>query len=548
MPARSGGLLRGEFSRRTLMSAGAAATGVALMSAFGVLASGDTPAYAADDVQYQYPFPIEWYDDKDPFGNTSPPWRTPSTPHRGADFNKYAAGVSGTAIPAIANGSVVFNDWVDELGWVITISHADGAFSGYCHMQSRSPLGTGTAVTRGQIVGQVGGTRSSSQSYAPHLHLTMAWDSAGTRGGASRFDPISYIGARLTAPQNPAPTVIEPVALILKSGLIALYAVRADGQLWGTNQLVAGGAFNPWSVIGTDGGNLRGRASVLQLPSGQIVAYARTAAGIVVGAGQSSAGGAFSSWSPIGSAGNGIASDPTAILLENGIIAVYAATDAGTLSGTNQTVPGGAFSAWSTIGSGSPQLIGRPAVLQLPTGQIVAYGLSTAGMIYGSGQGAPGGSFSAWGAMGTDGNGVTSVPTATFADGKITLFAGTSAGTVAYTTQISAGSAFDVWKPTGPTPATLVGSPAVLVTSSGETVVYARGSDSQTYGTTLLGAAHAPTAWSVIGTGGGGVVVSPTVVETPSKVLAVYSSTDSAVVVGSGQAAPGGSFGGWGAI
>ncbi|MGG7509039.1 M23 family metallopeptidase [Plantibacter sp. YIM 135249] len=148
-------------------------------------------------LKYQFPFPIEWYDTDDKFGNTSPPWRTPSSPHRGSDFNGGSSGQSKTPIPAIAAGRVVFSGWYPGLGYMVTLSHADGAFSGYCHQWTASPLTVGENVPRGGIVGGIGGTADGTFEYAPHLHLTMGWDIAGTQGGASRFDPIPFIQARL---------------------------------------------------------------------------------------------------------------------------------------------------------------------------------------------------------------------------------------------------------------------------------------------------------------------------------------------------------------
>ncbi|GGR18154.1 M23 family metallopeptidase [Agromyces mediolanus] len=170
-------------------------------------------------VRYQYPFPIEWYDASDPFGNTSPPWRSPENPHRGADFNGGASGTAGTPVPAIAGGVVVYSDWYDGLGNVVTIHHPDGAFSGYCHLTDRS-VSVGQEIARGVIVGTVGGTRTATQHYAPHLHLTMGSDSAGTRGGAARFDPIPYIAARLDASEG-GTAAPERYAVL-----------SADGRLW----------------------------------------------------------------------------------------------------------------------------------------------------------------------------------------------------------------------------------------------------------------------------------------------------------------------------
>jgi len=165
-------------------------------------------------LKYQHPFPkVPHYDDDDPFGNTSPPYRSPKSPHRGADYNKGIAEIPGTAIPAIADGVVVFSGTAPGLGNMVTLQHSDGMFSGYCHQNVPSPLTYGQTVTRGSRVGGIGGTNGTSQPYNPHLHLTMGSDIAGTQGGASRFDPIPYIDARLTGDEGDTMTPAQEAAL-----------------------------------------------------------------------------------------------------------------------------------------------------------------------------------------------------------------------------------------------------------------------------------------------------------------------------------------------
>lgn len=195
---------RRSLLKMSALSAGAAAVGVGVLFA-------PTAAHAMS-LRYQYPFPIEWYDASDPFGNISPPWRSPTSPHRGADFNGRAAGVAGTPIPAVADGVVVYNGWFDGLGHMVSLRHPDGYYSGYCHMVAPSMLRNGDAVRRDGIVGGVGGTATASMSYSPHLHLTMAADVVGTRGGASRFDPIPFIGARLNVAPSAADEEDEEMA------------------------------------------------------------------------------------------------------------------------------------------------------------------------------------------------------------------------------------------------------------------------------------------------------------------------------------------------
>ena len=75
-------------------------------------------------------------------------------PHRGLDFPKPL----GTAIPAVADGTVVVKTSTGCLGNVVVVRHADGLYSGYSHMQAQSPLATGTSVTKGQTIGRVGST------------------------------------------------------------------------------------------------------------------------------------------------------------------------------------------------------------------------------------------------------------------------------------------------------------------------------------------------------------------------------------------------------
>ncbi|MFE6965671.1 M23 family metallopeptidase [Agromyces sp. NPDC057679] len=215
-------------------------------------------ASAVPYVQYQYPFPIAWYDASDPFGNTDPPWRSPKRPHRGADFNGGSSGTAGTGIPAVASGTVVYNDWWDGLGWVLSLRHRDGAFSGYCHQRVQSPMAWGSTVSRGQIIGEVGGTRTHSESYDPHLHLTMGWDIGGTRGGDTRFDPIPYIANRLAA--EPEPSEPEPERRKKDDQMFLLYANDATAtpkERWA----VVGPGF--WFVVAT-----KDVADVLSLQAG----------------------------------------------------------------------------------------------------------------------------------------------------------------------------------------------------------------------------------------------------------------------------------------
>jgi hypothetical protein len=137
-----------------------------------------------------------------PFGNIGDRWGATAgrtNPHRGVDFPQGA----GTAIPAVADGVVAVNTWNGCLGNVIVLSHADGMYSGYSHMNGRSGLGVGTRVSKGQTIGHVGNTGSCSQG--AHLHLTMSDHASGYYSGTT-VDPIAYINSHTTcAPPNKAP-------------------------------------------------------------------------------------------------------------------------------------------------------------------------------------------------------------------------------------------------------------------------------------------------------------------------------------------------------
>lgn len=114
--------------------------------------------------------------------------------HRGVDYQPGA----GASIPAVATGTVSYNDWNSALGNVLVIAHPDGMYSGYSHMRDRSPHAPGTGITRGQHVGYVGNTGTASR--AAHLHLTITYTADGTWNNGDinvTVDPYAFINARL---------------------------------------------------------------------------------------------------------------------------------------------------------------------------------------------------------------------------------------------------------------------------------------------------------------------------------------------------------------
>ena len=134
----------------------------------------------AEPVCYRLPFPNPNLGDG--FGSRT----GRSNPHRGVDFPQ----PQGKAIPAVADGVVANIAFNGCLGNNIVIRHADGVFSGYSHMVTRTPLQIGQSVTAGQTIGYVG--RTGTCATGPHLHLSMGPTATSFAAGAV-FDPYAYI-------------------------------------------------------------------------------------------------------------------------------------------------------------------------------------------------------------------------------------------------------------------------------------------------------------------------------------------------------------------
>lgn len=103
--------------------------------------------------------------------------------HLGIDF-----GIgSGTPIPASTGGTVLANGWDDERGWYVILDHGTrGAYAlttRYYHLNVQSPLAEGSAVTKGQTIGNVG---STGMSTGPHLHFE-------TRRNGDAMNPRTFM-------------------------------------------------------------------------------------------------------------------------------------------------------------------------------------------------------------------------------------------------------------------------------------------------------------------------------------------------------------------
>ncbi|MCY1061486.1 M23 family metallopeptidase [Nannocystis sp. SCPEA4] len=114
-------------------------------------------------------------------------------PHRGDDW----AAPEGTAIPAAADGTVVFSGWMSGYGNAIVLEHTirgDTVHTLYGHMNVASPHAVGTQLTARQAVGTVGMT--GGVSTGNHLHFEVM--TGGTPGrpnlarGHATVDPQTY--------------------------------------------------------------------------------------------------------------------------------------------------------------------------------------------------------------------------------------------------------------------------------------------------------------------------------------------------------------------
>jgi murein DD-endopeptidase MepM/ murein hydrolase activator NlpD len=112
------------------------------------------------------------------------------------------------AVYAMASGSIYRNEWDDQMGWIVVISHGSSYYTLYAHLTSQSTLAKNTTVAAGQRLGTMGETGSAATG--AHLHLELF------KGGYARHDPYPS-GYRIdpepivrAAPDyNQAPTEVE---------------------------------------------------------------------------------------------------------------------------------------------------------------------------------------------------------------------------------------------------------------------------------------------------------------------------------------------------
>jgi len=102
------------------------------------------------------------------FGVRSDPFRGRAAMHAGIDL----AGPIGTPIYATADAIVGRSEWAGGYGNLIELNHGGGIQTRYGHL-TRSTVGAGQRVKRGQLIGYMGSTGRSTGS---HLHYEVRID------------------------------------------------------------------------------------------------------------------------------------------------------------------------------------------------------------------------------------------------------------------------------------------------------------------------------------------------------------------------------------
>jgi murein DD-endopeptidase MepM/ murein hydrolase activator NlpD len=103
--------------------------------------------------------------------------------HTGVDFSA----PSGAKVKAVADGTVVASDTAGAYGINVKIKHADGTYSFYAHLSSKT-VQPGEKVAAGRLIGFVGSTGNSS---GPHLHFEVRKSPAFGEGNF--LDPLAWL-------------------------------------------------------------------------------------------------------------------------------------------------------------------------------------------------------------------------------------------------------------------------------------------------------------------------------------------------------------------
>ena len=130
-------------------------------------------------------------------------FRTGERPsHDGVDlgaarYTPIQAAAAGTVIRVVCNVSagtcdVDGNRTLQGCGWYVEVQHAGSVVTRYCHMVRRPSVTVGQTVAKGQVLGYVGTSGSSS---GPHLHFEVHLN-APPATSANAVSPIVFLKAR----------------------------------------------------------------------------------------------------------------------------------------------------------------------------------------------------------------------------------------------------------------------------------------------------------------------------------------------------------------
>lgn len=102
--------------------------------------------------------------------------------HNGVDLVLKDKSVLGAPLIAPLSGEITANYFNDRGGFQLVLDSGYAKF-GFAHLQSKSPLPVGSKVKKGQLIGYVGNTGTSTGA---HLHFTLRLD-------GKIVDPIANI-------------------------------------------------------------------------------------------------------------------------------------------------------------------------------------------------------------------------------------------------------------------------------------------------------------------------------------------------------------------
>jgi murein DD-endopeptidase MepM/ murein hydrolase activator NlpD len=137
--------------------------------------------HTSTPVRTGYTLPVEHAPIGTPYREAGGSWA--SGYHTGVDFLVS----TGTAVHAVAAGTVVTAGWGGAYGYQVVIRHADGHYSQYAHL-SQISVKAGRQVTEGQRIGRSGSTGNAT---GPHLHFVMR---TGPDYGDD-IDPLHFLRA-----------------------------------------------------------------------------------------------------------------------------------------------------------------------------------------------------------------------------------------------------------------------------------------------------------------------------------------------------------------